>query len=61
MQTQIAQLKYYMSFSLFEINKMTAEEREFYLKWFADTKTKEREAEEKSMNQGSNVKLGSSA
>lgn len=58
---QIAQLKYYMNFSLQEISCMTAEDREFYLKWFADMKTKEKEAEERNARPGSDMKLGPSA
>lgn len=44
---QICQLKYFMRFSLFEISTMTAEEREFYLNWFAEIKAKENEAANK--------------
>jgi hypothetical protein len=59
--TQIAQLKYYMNFSLYEIGNMTAEDREFYLKWFADMKTKERESEQRSAGSKSDIRLGPSA
>ena len=38
------QLKHFVGFNLFEIETMTAEERDFYLKWYADMKTKENEA-----------------
>lgn len=41
---QIAQLKYHMNFSLFEIATMTAEEREFFLEWYVEAKKKENEA-----------------
>lgn len=44
-----------MHFSTFEIATMTAEEREFYLKWFVDMKKREKEAQEassKSSNDG---------
>lgn len=42
----MAQLKYYMGFSAFEIATMTAEEREFYLEWYVDVKRKENEAKQ---------------
>ena len=58
---QIAQLKYYMGFSMFEINTMTAEDREFYLKWFAKTRTKEKEAESAPSAAEQGPKLGPSA
>ena len=35
-----------MKFSFFEISTMTAEEREFYLSWFSETRRKENEAQE---------------
>ena len=43
---QIAQLKYYMGFSMEEIGYMTAEDREFFLDWFVETKRKENEAKQ---------------
>jgi len=58
---QIAQLKYYMNFSLQEMSNMTAEDREFYIKWFADMKNKENEAKERSMAPDSEMRLGPSA
>lgn len=41
---EIAHLKYLMGFSLFEIAKMTAEDRIFYMKWINERKKKEYEA-----------------
>jgi len=58
---QIAQLKYYMSFSMYEISTMTAEEREFFLDWFVETKRKENEAKDTGDTPSSDPKFGPAA
>jgi hypothetical protein len=51
-----------MGFNLFEIATMTAEEREFYLEWFVETRKKENDAQSAgSTPKNSSPKLGPAA
>jgi len=49
---QIAQLKYYMGFDMYEIGTMTAEERDFFLNWFVEIKRKENAARSQPADNG---------